>query len=266
MRPQTPPRTAGRLATLVVAAAATAGLTGCFAEATVGGLSAGALYLVQHPESMPLEDWSDVHKRREPRASLTQYRHDIGFAAGEAGLPAAEGQRLDAFIARMDVGRSDRVYLLTGAPAGVDAVEARQLGQRRIDTLVTFLALHDITPSPLYSDFGVQQPEGDRISIVVRRYVVTLPACPDWTGQPGNNFNNQVISNFGCATATNLGMMVADPADLVIGQQPGLSDGEAVARSMERYRKGETTPISPEDVSKTQSAQKSQSGGSGAEN
>ncbi len=61
--------------------------------------------------------------------------------------------------------------------------------------------------------------------------------------RPGVTFNNTRSSNFGCATATNLGLMVADPGDIVAGRDPGLMDGEFTARSIERYRKGQTTPL-----------------------
>lgn len=51
------------------------------------------------------------------------------------------------------------------------------------------------------------------------------------------------MSNWSCATAVNFGMMLADPGDLVRGRDPGPADGEAVARSIESYRKGRTKDI-----------------------
>ncbi len=39
---------------------------------------------------------------------------------------------------------------------------------------------------------------------------------------------------------------------MVAGRHPGLMDGEFVARSIERYRKGETTPLNAEDSSTAQ--------------
>ena len=57
--------------------------------------------------------------------------------------------------------------------------------------------------------------------------------------------------------------MVADPGDIVAGRHPGLLDGEFAARSIERYRKGETTPLKGDEAS-TASAEPTDGGDSGA--
>jgi pilus assembly protein CpaD len=73
--------------------------------------------------------------------------------------------------------------------------------------------------------------------------VVALPACPDWTGEPGANTDNRQLRNWSCSTAVNLGMMIADPSDLLLGRNPGYADGEYLARSVELYRKGRTRDL-----------------------
>ena len=50
----------------------------------------------------------------------------------------------------------------------------------------------------------------------------------------------------GCVNETILGQMVANPADLRRGRTLGPADGEAAARAIERYRRGETTPLHEE--------------------
>lgn len=87
------------------------------------------------------------------------------------------------------------------------------------------------------------------------QYVITLPGCPDWSGGH-TTYNNIPGPNFGCATATNLGLMVARPEDLVHGRDPGYADGEQAVRSVALYRKGETKALSPEDVGSIESQQK----------
>ena len=72
--------------------------------------------------------------------------------------------------------------------------------------------------------------------MVVSRYVVVSPNCPDWSKKPGTDFENRRASNFGCATETNLGLMVANPRDLVVGRSPGPADAEHNAQSLVRYR------------------------------
>lgn len=102
----------------------------------------------------------------------------------------------------------------------------------------------------------------DTVAVVVERTLVTLPACPDWSGSPNfTTYSNQPMSNWSCATAVNLGMMVVDPADLRRGRQPGVAEADPAARSIQLYREGKTKPLST-DVS-TAEAYASDGSGSG---
>ncbi len=237
-------------------------VSGCAETATAVVLGTGAYYAA-NPDRLPLEDFSDVPKAREPRADLVQYGHDVAFAAGEARLTNGQRQRLDTFLARLEAGYGDRFYVVAGrGRRGAPKQAAERLGERRRQAVMAFLKFRKLRVLPLHIEFGIDAPVGEAVKVIVRRYVVTLPGCPDWTGRPGVTFNNTTSSNFGCATATNLGLMVADPGDIVAGRHPGLMDGEFIARSIERYRKGETTPLAGDDAS-TASAEPSGSGDSG---
>ncbi len=227
-------------------------VSGCAETATGVVLGTSAYYAV-YPDELPLEDFSDVPEAREPRADLVQYSHDVAFAAGEARLTNSQRQRLDTFLARLEGGYGDRFYVVAGrGRRGEPKQAAARLAERRHQTVMAFLELRRLRVLPLRIEFGIDAPFGETVKVIVRRYVVTLPECPDWTGRPGISYANTPSSNFGCATAVNLGLMVADPGDIVAGRHPGLMDGEFVARSIERYRKGETTPLNAEDSSTAQ--------------
>jgi|GEM_PF-1470824 len=73
--------------------------------------------------------------------------------------------------------------------------------------------------------------------------VLSVPGCPDWSKEVRHNYSNSVHSNFGCADATNLGLMIANPEDVLEGRNPGAADGTYAAGAIERYRKGETKPL-----------------------
>lgn len=47
---------------------------------------------------------------------------------------------------------------------------------------------------------------------------VTPPNCPDYSEAMGANWNNSHHSNYGCATATNMGAMATNPHDLIKGR------------------------------------------------
>lgn len=194
--------------------------------------------------SLPLEDFSEVVAAKEPKASLVQYQHEIHFPYGEDTLVLAERERLSAFFDRTDLGYGDRVHVIAARAAnGGRTEDAQRLDLRRKETVTAYLRQYGVRVDPLLSSFGAATSEEGAVRVVVRRYVVTLPACPDWTAPPGHTFNNQPRSNWGCATATNLGMMVADPGDLVRGRGPGPRDGETAARSVRHYRQDATKPL-----------------------
>ncbi len=238
-------------------------VSGCAETATAVVLGTGAYYAA-NPDKLPLEDFSNVPEARAPRADLVQYGHDVAFAAGEARLTNGQRQRLDSFLARLEAGYGDRFYVVAGrGRRGAPKQAAARLGERRRQAVMAFLELRRLRVLPLRIEFGIDAPVGEAVKVIVRRYVVTLPGCPDWTGRPGISYDNATSSNFGCATAVNFGLMVADPGDIVAGRHPGLLDGEFAARSIERYRKGETTPLKG-DAASTASAEPTDGGDSGA--
>ena len=126
----------------------------------------------------------------------------------------------------------------------------------RVDLLFCATARADSKIQPLIPFF---QPSGSRIDRlpklfkrkvgtareasmrtlqIVGRYVVIPPKCPDWTKQSGADPSNRVSSNFNCATTSNLGLMLADPGDLIRGRPKGPGDGVAASRLVRKYRDG----------------------------
>jgi len=182
------------------------------------------------------ENFSSISELRRASANQVQYSHDVRF--DDAGLATDERERLDGFLGQINFRQSDSVYLV--------AVPNAQSASRKL-LLGDYLSGRGISIRSQRSDFGMKIPPNDAVSVVVRRYVATLPGCPDWSGEL-TSYNNVPTSNWSCANATNLGLMVAEPEDLVHGRAPGLADGEASARSIDLYRKGETKAITPEDI------------------
>jgi pilus assembly protein CpaD len=64
---------------------------------------------------------------------------------------------------------------------------------------------------------------------------VMLPPCPNWSQSPSTDFTNEPSSNFGCTNAVNLGMMVANPADLAGGRTLGAANGRPEQAAVDRY-------------------------------
>lgn len=202
-----------------------------------------------------IEDWSNIPERHEATAKRVFYTHDVLFSGGLSVLNESEKTRLGMFIDSATIGGSDGVFLVPGnSPNG--RVWARNVAK--------FLAARNVQVAPLPKEIGVGGPPGQAVSVVVSRYVVSLPGCPDWSGERFT-YNNVPTSNWGCATAINLGRMIARPEDLVRGRTPGAFDGELGARSIELYRKGETKPLTQESIGPIESQQQSSSSSTSAQ-
>lgn len=213
---------------------------------------ASALALTGGCEATDYEDWSAMPPAREAKVDLARYAHAIRFAPKSARLEGLERNRLDDFLARVRAGPADTV--LIAGPGG------NSLAGRRLETVSAYLVHRAMRPRAAGEGLGAEAAGPDAVSVVVERYTVTLPACPDWSDRPGRSWNNTVSSNWGCATATNLGLMVAEPGDLATGRAPGPMDGGFATLAIQRYRAGETRPLDSENGSTS----KTSGSGSGA--
>lgn len=180
-------------------------------------------------------EWSHNDTIKRSSVELVRFGHDVGFSSEGTQLSASEAERLNRFLSSARVGYGDRL--------AVDAGSSSNAKQRRavLAAHLRGLGLTVEDETPLYGD----APAAGQARIIVSRHVVTPPPCPDWRKPSGPDYANTPSSNFGCATATNLGLMVADPADLVAGKELGPADAEYLAKAVDRYRQGKVKEPKP---------------------
>jgi len=200
----------------------------------------------------PQAEWSNIEAPRETRIDFHRYTHTAAFAAGRNDLAPGEVQRLDAFLQRAQVSPNDPVYL--EAPAN-DTVSGA-----RVSALARDLTRKGYAVSRLPSARDAVPPNS--LMVVIERYTVTPPPCPNWTKSPSENHENAVSSNFGCSNLTNLDLMVADPRDLVIGRDMGPEPADHAGLAIQRYREGKTAPLPGITAGTTYNVNVNASGGS----
>ncbi|MGB0748438.1 MAG: CpaD family pilus assembly protein [Magnetospiraceae bacterium] len=74
------------------------------------------------------------------------------------------------------------------------------------------------------------------------------PECPDWSKTIDQNYENTVHTNFGCANRRNIGLMVANPNDLVERRALDGPDATRAATIIRNYREGRVVAVTTEDV------------------
>ena len=148
---------------------------------------------------------------------------DMRFPPGSSHLGARDAARLRAMAATGGIAPSDRVTVAVGgSPA---------LATARFEAIAAELLRYRVVAVP-----RIPAPVGPNQAIVEsERYLVTLPACPDWSKFPASRYTNTHRSNFGCADAVNLGVSVASPADLVERRSLAMADGHPAAAAVNRY-------------------------------
>jgi pilus assembly protein CpaD len=196
-------------------------------------LLAGAAIVVALAGCMPETPyWSPIESPKQNRVDWVRFDHTVAFNAASRALSPEEQDRLDEFLERVDPRYGDQILVGTGA-GGVD----NEMATGRVAAVIGYLREQGLKVAPM-PPVGNARWDG-MVRLRVGRYVVTTPNCPDWSKSASFDPSNVVSSNFGCATATNLGLMVADPGDLVRGRSAGPSDGTYGARAIRSYREGD---------------------------
>ena len=164
-----------------------------------------------------------LYSQKQPVVERTNYTLDL--AASADGLSVAEQQRLAEWFETIDLKYGDRV-----------AIDDPTMGAATRDAVASLAGRHGI----LLAD-GAPTTAGfvapGQARIVVTRSTASVPGCPDWSAKSDINYNNAMYPNYGCAINSNLAAMVANPEDLIKGQE---GTGETVVatstKAIESYR------------------------------
>ena len=187
--------------------------------------------------------WQQMDAHATLRTQSVIQAHAISFPVGATELSTNERGRLMTFLRSKNISQSDQI-LLDGLRS--DNREHLPITRERMETLRLELANLGLRSHVAEAPITAQRAPDERVAVIVTRTLVALPDCR--SEQPGRGERPTRLRD--CANQTNLGLMVANPADLQSGAQGGPADGTASILSIERYRTGEITPL--EDVLSTQ--------------
>lgn len=147
-----------------------------------------------------------VQSVHQPVVSYASYTYDV---QGGGSLSSAEARRLQDWFASIDLSYGDQVAIVTDA--GYYNPDLR-------DGIADVVARHGLLMGEDSSAVAGTAPDGS-VRLIVRRATASVPGCPDWRTKAESNMDLSASSNFGCALNSNWASMVANPEDLVRGQE-----------------------------------------------
>lgn len=174
-----------------------------------------------------------VNTVKVPTVESTQLAHDVRFA-GYDSLADAEARGLAEWLELIDIAYGDRISVDDPIAAGAAARRAAIAG-----VVARFgLMVEEAAPVTAALPAGTAR-------VVVTRTKVSVPDCPDWRRKSNPEFEAAAMSNYGCATVSNIAAMVADPNDLIGGQGYTGADGHTTSRAINVFRERKPTGTDP---------------------
>ncbi|MBT2186630.1 CpaD family pilus assembly lipoprotein [Sphingobium nicotianae] len=166
-----------------------------------------------------------LEPKHQPVVERTDFVFDV-VADSSGALSPSEQKRLSVWFKALGLGYGDHVSLAganTGSLAMHDGI-AQVVGREG-------LLIEGEAPAT------VGEPAAGAVRVVVSRSVATVPGCPSWRDKGEADFTAGLSDNYGCATASNLAAMIADPQDLVQGHERGIDDkGVESGKAIKAYK------------------------------
>lgn len=224
----------------------------------------GALLFLLGGCTPKVADWTPAESPKENKVERVVFTHFIHYPARAREMGKTEKKRFIRFL---------KTTVLRPSAVSVILVEYGGQSKKRIKDVRRELIMYGVPYEFIMEESEVDQrilkdcrssyqysrksSEGG-IEVIVERYVVIPPACADFSQPIGDARQQYSHSNHGCADAVNMGMMIANPRDLISGRPLGESDGQVIAAGVQRYRQDKvkalidtSTTVDPGQLSST---------------
>ena len=173
-----------------------------------------------------------LYSMHQPVVQRTDFVMDVATSGDR--VAASEQARLRAWFASIGAAYGDRIAI--DEPRGYESASVRA----DIASVAADYGLLLSDGAPVLG--GEVQP--GTVRIVASRATASVPDCPEW-GEDQITPTVNTSSNFGCATNGNLAALVANPQDLIHGQQGAVNGSTTAGRAIRIYREGQPTGSRP---------------------
>jgi pilus assembly protein CpaD len=186
------------------------------------------------------EEDHDYRSRHAVTVESTVARNWINFAEGQATISPAGRDKLERYFSDYIVAGHGHITVRVATSGLRLAVRNNRIAAVRQLAGESGLRWNELEIRQT-STIKTAKGKAD-LELGYIRYVAGLPNCPDWSKNVDDNSKNTTHSNFGCATQSNLGAMIVDPADLVRPRKARAADGATVDSSIRTVNVPRTHP------------------------
>lgn len=165
-----------------------------------------------------------VYSERQPVVSKANFVLDL--SAGNGGLSSSEKNRLTGWFDALELGYGDRVSI------DDPSYSASTVAKAAVESIVADYGLLISETAPVTEG---NVPAG-LMRVVVSRTSASVPGCPDFSHRSHTDFQARTSANYGCGTNSTLAAMIADPEDLVRGNNAGGEDQAQASKAIRAYR------------------------------
>ncbi|PIX67677.1 MAG: pilus assembly protein CpaD [Sphingomonadales bacterium CG_4_10_14_3_um_filter_58_15] len=165
-----------------------------------------------------------VYSERQPVVSKANFVLDLNTGAG--GLSTAEQNRLSGWFDALDLGYGDRISIDDPSYA------ASPVAKAAVENIVASYGLLVSDKAPVTEGYV---PAG-LMRVVVTRTSASVPGCPDFSHRSHTDFQARTSANYGCGTNSTLSAMIANPEDLVRGENADGEDQAQASKAIRAYR------------------------------
>ena len=177
-----------------------------------------------------LSQYSGTSELKRNEVTMVRLKHTVNFDSGTA-LDAMEQAAIEDFLAVNRVGYGDVLSLDLGDLGDPNAMAEKWFA------VYEYLKTYGIHLQPDAPITGAAPASGSGV-LIVERYIVSTPVCERFADGPDPNWANATSPWYGCTTTALLGLMIADPADLIDGNPAAPPDAEKAAKAIrELYRR-----------------------------
>jgi len=190
--------------------------------------------------------WRQIPASPENQAETIIFEQRVAFGSETALLDRAGTAAIDRLLKEADPAPGSLIRLsVAGSQDGTATFDRKTL--QRLESVR--VALSNRGYESALADSAVARVaalQDQEVGLTVTKVMAVLPDCDQ--PQPLEPDPPSFDRGFGCSNTYNLGVMVADPADLARGRPLDPADAERASLSVYRYRVGEEEPLLLEDT------------------